>query len=228
MVWNPATLRWEGNESILRDFDTVVSSSARPALITHYTGGSTTSLAGLNSPVAGAANGNNGASSSGTVRIVGDMRFDPEKMCWVSLVDEDDPFEGMLGDADDEEDGVPTITRREGRRLMAVGAHGGMGASQSSGWSRMTSESSATSSSMSTVAGGGIHERLYEGYEVPSELVVECREAEERHRREMKGWRGVGTGMGTMRGEEGERERRERERREEKRLWEIRNLAMKS
>ncbi|KAG0147272.1 hypothetical protein CROQUDRAFT_656383 [Cronartium quercuum f. sp. fusiforme G11] len=34
MRWNATDSRWEGNEHILRDFDTVLSSSSRPALIT--------------------------------------------------------------------------------------------------------------------------------------------------------------------------------------------------
>jgi hypothetical protein len=40
MKRNPTTLRWEGNDQVLRDFDTVVGTSTRPALITHLTGSS--------------------------------------------------------------------------------------------------------------------------------------------------------------------------------------------
>ena len=35
IFFNPKTLRWEGNEQILRDFDVVVASSSRPALVTN-------------------------------------------------------------------------------------------------------------------------------------------------------------------------------------------------
>src|ERR1700753_4214828 len=38
MRWNPQSLRWEGNEQILRDFDSATGSSSRPALITQLTG----------------------------------------------------------------------------------------------------------------------------------------------------------------------------------------------
>ena len=38
MFFNPKTLRWEGNEQLLRDFHTVVASSSRPALITSLSG----------------------------------------------------------------------------------------------------------------------------------------------------------------------------------------------
>ena len=36
MFFNPKTLCWAGNEQILRDFDAVVASSSRPALITTF------------------------------------------------------------------------------------------------------------------------------------------------------------------------------------------------
>lgn len=39
MTWNPLLHRWEGNESVLRDFDKALSSSTRPALITQLSSG---------------------------------------------------------------------------------------------------------------------------------------------------------------------------------------------
>lgn len=39
MTWNPQLQRWEGNESVLRDFDKALSSSTRPALITQLSSG---------------------------------------------------------------------------------------------------------------------------------------------------------------------------------------------
>lgn len=192
MTWNPQTLRWEGNENVLRDFDTHLTSSTRPALIAHFTGSSV----GMPSPTVGATQ---------TVRIVGDMRFDPERMCWVSnLAPEDvepDPFEGMADD-EDEGNGGSTITRAAGRKVASTAAYSGA-------WSsRLASESSASTSMGSTF--DGEDERLWE----------ECKAAEERHRIEMRGWTTKSLG--------GAAEARERERREEKRLWEIRNLALRS
>jgi hypothetical protein len=136
------------------------------------------------------------------------MKFDPERMCWVSLTEEEpDPFEGMADDED--EDVGATITRASGRKLVSVG----LSSSATSAWSsRLASESSAAASVMSW------EERVRA--EVPRELWAECKEAEERHRREVKGW--------VMRTPSGSADLRERERREEKRLWEIRNLALKS
>jgi hypothetical protein len=192
MTWNPEKLLWEGNEHVLRDFNTQLGTSVRPALIAHYAGSSI----GAPSPTVGATH---------TVRIEGDMRFDPERMCWVSNLapedDEPDPFEGMADDEDDQ-GGGSTITRAFGRKIASTVAYSGA-------WSsRMASESSASTSMGSTFDGDD--ERLWE----------ECKAAEERHRSELRGWTTKSLG--------GPAEARERERREEKRLWEIRNLAMRS
>ena len=90
MKWNPTALRWEGNDQALRDFD-AVGTSTRPALITHLTGSS------IGSPIGSFGNG---------ARIVGNMIFDPARMCWISTLppDEDEP-DVFAELADDEEDG---------------------------------------------------------------------------------------------------------------------------
>ncbi|WWC96378.1 hypothetical protein V866_003246 [Kwoniella sp. B9012] len=218
MTWNPSTLRWEGNESILRDFDTI-STSARPALITHYTG-SSVGVGGLSSPV---------GSAPAAPRIVGDMQFDPIHMKWISILspeeDEPDPFEGMADDEDDEFGfGTGTITRSSGRKFVTVGLNSIGGGGGSSNWtSRLASESSVmtsttTNTSASTNQGSNWDENGF-GM-ISEELWKECKMAEERHKKEMKGW--------IMRSTSNTNELRERERKEEKRLWEIRNLAMKS
>lgn len=210
MTWNPNTLRWEGNESVLRDFDTI--SSTRPALITHYTGSSVG--AGVYSPM--------GSTSAAVApRIVGDMQFDPIHMKWISVLpadeDEPDPFEGMADD-EDEEAGGGTIRAGAGRRFVPIGPGSGSVASSSTWSQRLASESS-----MSIAASSASWEdrmRPSIGAEISPELWAECKEAEERHRKEMRGW--------IMRPPNGSSEMSERERREEKRLWEIRTLAMRS
>ncbi|OCF44342.1 hypothetical protein I317_01787 [Kwoniella heveanensis CBS 569] len=250
MTWNPATLRWEGNESVLRDFDAVSTTSARPALITHYTG-SSVGVGGVSSPVGAVG------STPAAPRIVGDMQFDPIHMRWVSILspedDEPDPFEGM---ADDEDDGSGldsgrggTITRAAGRKLVTIGSSGhaagafGFGGSTSVTASTAWSSRLASESSIATLGSVGsnswddraVHEHHHQqphhlrlqrsgadlrSQAVDDELWKECKAAEERHRKEMKGW--------IMRQPVGREEIRERERKEEKRLWEIRHLAMKS
>lgn len=202
MTWNPQTLRWEGNEAILRDFDHVASST-RPALITHFTGSSVG-----NSPLAGAP----------AARIVGDMKFDPEKMCWVSLLppgeDEPDPFEGMADDEDDE--GLRgTIRGASGRKLVSIGMSGAASTAPSS---RFVSES--THSVATTTASWEDRTLPQVGVEIPPELWIECRDAEERHKREMRGW--------TLRPAQSSSDLRDREHKEEKRLWEVRKLAQRS
>ena len=74
MKWNPQTLRWEGNDQVLRDFDAAVGTSVRPALITQLTGSS------IGSPVGNIAG----------ARVVGNMLFDPTRMCWVSTLPPED------------------------------------------------------------------------------------------------------------------------------------------
>lgn len=265
MTWNPATLRWEGNESILRDFDSIPSPSSgsapvsgpggngvgtvRPALITHYTGGLQTS----SSRSSTSAHGPGNAHVASTIRIVGDMKFDPERMCWVSLGEEDpDPFADMADDEDDEGGfGSNTLTRANAKKLVSIGGGAGavaLGESAGSDWSsRLASESSAGGSVMSweertrirlidqthALPLAGVSRRADEGAGlepesqsqslISAELWRECREAEERHKKEMKGWSGLGVRPGMSRDEI-----RDRERREEKRLWEIRYLAMRS
>ena len=122
MRWNPATLRWEGNDSVLRGFESPVH-SARPALITHFTGSS--SIGGLGSPTSGAL-------SSGA-RVVGNMMFDPAKMCWINrFEDEEDPFADMSDDEDeDETDKDVTWGKKRGATLRARSAT--MGGIPSSG-----------------------------------------------------------------------------------------------
>lgn len=181
MVWNPATLRWEGNEAILRDFDVVASS--RPALISH--------IPTHNSPM----------------KIVGDMKFDPVRMCWISLTEEEDPFASM---ADDEDE--PSTLRISGKKLVSIGLSSIPSATTAqTPQSRFVSESTT----ISTHSWEG-RTRPNAQNAVSTELWNECRAAEERHRREMRGWV---TRPGDV---------RDRERREEKRLWEVRNLAMRS
>jgi hypothetical protein len=69
MQFNPKKLIWEGNDIELKKFDSV-----------------TPKTRGLISFI-----------SSKGVEVNGDMVFDPQRMCWISMVDEDnnDPFEGI-------------------------------------------------------------------------------------------------------------------------------------
>lgn len=187
MTYYPGSNQWEGNDSELHIFDSIpTSSSVRPALITQP------SLTGFSST----------ESNGGTVKVVGDMMFDTERMCWVSTLDDEvDVFEGMADDEDD--DPGATITRSSGRKLVNVG--GG------SGWNtRLASESSAGASQASWEESRGCV------VVVDDSLRKACKEAEERHKLEMWGW--------CIRSDEVEGPVKSRSR-EEKRLREIRTLA---
>jgi hypothetical protein len=96
MTYNPRTHRWDGNEDILRDFDSItprdVFTPPRPALISNITSGS----------IRG-------------VQVVGGMIFDPQRMCWLNNTNgdnsdgmEDDPFEGLEDLKDDDTSHLPS------------------------------------------------------------------------------------------------------------------------
>jgi hypothetical protein len=121
------------------------------------------------------------------------MQFDPITMRWIALNpdDEIDPF----GDIDMELE-------------LADDEGGGGGMSES----EMSSNRAVSSVFPTPTTGAGTEE---EEERVTEELIMECERAEERHRREMRGF--VGSGGSWSRSEE---------RREERRLWEIRNLAL--
>ena len=81
-------MRWEGNDQVLRDFDAAVGTSVRPALITQLTGSS------IGSPVGNIAG----------ARVVGNMLFDPTRMCWVSTLPPEDEEPDVFAELADDED----------------------------------------------------------------------------------------------------------------------------
>lgn len=177
MKWNPTTLRWEGNDQVLRDFDTVVGTSTRPALITHLTGSS------IGSPVGSFAAG---------ARKVGNMIFDPSRMCWVSTLEEEEP--DVFADlADDEEDDA---WESKGGTIRAC-QQGCTSSSAASDTSTSTTSAvvvTAPSPARSRIRTQSESEsdrgsRASIVYDVADDFVEVCRAAEERHRQEMKGWR---------------------------------------
>jgi hypothetical protein len=182
MKWNPQSLRWEGNDQALREFD-AATTSARPALITHLTGSSMGSPAGL-------ANG---------ARKVGNMVFDPSKMCWIStLAPEDDEPDVFADLADDEQDEGDSWARGGG--TVRAGLPGSAAASDSAS-SRLESPSPARSvhsrASSETGSERGGSTSMYDRGSRASMCVPDvdepfrhlCREAEARHNAEMAGWR---------------------------------------
>ncbi|KAK7694900.1 hypothetical protein QCA50_002088 [Cerrena zonata] len=175
MKWNPQTLRWEGNDQALRDFDAAVGTSTRPALITHLTGSS------IGSPVGSLASG---------ARVVGNMIFDPSRMCWISTLppeeDEPDVF-ADLADDEDEDWEVKGGTIRANQPGSATNTNAPP-LSSSSG-SRKQAPSPALSHRRSlSDAESDRGSRASYVCKVDTDFRDKCRAAEERHRAEMKGW----------------------------------------
>jgi hypothetical protein len=170
MKWNPQTLRWEGNEQILRDFDAAIGTSTRPALITHLT------ASYIGSP---------GGSSS--ARVVGNMVFDPSRMCWMSTLppeqEEPDVFADLADDEEDEWDQKRATIRANVPRVSDVSATSNLSdaptESTSPTPSRARSESGSERGSRASMV----------VCDIDDAFIASCRKAEERHRVEMKGWK---------------------------------------
>ncbi|KAK4703585.1 uncharacterized protein P7C70_g2634, partial [Phenoliferia sp. Uapishka_3] len=160
MVWNPLQQRWEGNESVLQDFDRVMSTSTRPALITHLSQGSPARIGfpSLSSITPLRPN----------VKVVGSMVFDPVRMSWFSISSEEDELDlnfGMEGELADDEGDEDGWEKGEHARMLKNRA------------SFVMSEGSRDGDSDAGDEGG---ER--------KAIWAECLEGERRHREEMKAW----------------------------------------
>ena len=179
MRWNPQTLRWEGNDHVLRDFDAAIGTSVRPALITHLTGSS------IGSPV-----GNFGP----TARVVGNMVFDPVRLCWMSTLapeeDEPDVFADMADDEEDDGWEGKGGTIRASLQPSRSTANTSDTSSRVSDASRMQSPSPVQSSHghSRSESGSDRGSRASIVFDVEDNFVEMCRAAEGRHRIEMKGW----------------------------------------
>lgn len=179
MKWNPTALRWEGNDQALREFD-AVGTSIRPALITHLTGSS------IGSPVGSFANG---------ARIVGNMIFDPARMCWISTLPPDEDEPDVFADlADDEEDdGWETKggTIRANQPTNTTESVTTSGASDAGSSNHIDPPSPPRSlrrrSSCESSSDRGSRASLV--YDVDDNFLQMCRDAEARHKSELKGWK---------------------------------------
>lgn len=181
MKWNPTTLRWEGNDQALRDFDSAVGTSSRPALITHLTGSS------IGSPVGSFASG---------ARVVGNMIFDPQRMCWISTLppDEEEPdvFADLADDEDDDDWEARGATIRASQQPQP-GFTAASDKSSNSSVSRVEAPSPARSHTRSMSESESDRcSRASMVCDVDDTFVEKCRAAEERHRSELKNWLAVG------------------------------------
>ena len=172
MKWNPQTLRWEGNDQILRDFDAAIGTSTRPALITHLTGSS------IGSPISSFTSG---------ARRVGNMIFDPSLMRWTStLPPEEDELDVFANLADDENDSDCWENKCGTIRATLSTANSSVSSSQelpspTHTHSRTISDSGSDRGSRASLVVCDVDESFLE----------RCRAAEERHYTEVKGWRSI-------------------------------------
>jgi hypothetical protein len=122
MTYNPILQRWEGNESVLREFDKVLSTSTRPALISPFSSTlGSPARSGFSSPTlidsqveldtpslptVVLPKASSGASRGG-VKVVGDMVFDPSTCSWHAIAgpEGEDELELDWGDVADDEEG---------------------------------------------------------------------------------------------------------------------------
>ncbi|KAG8851846.1 hypothetical protein FRB96_009030 [Tulasnella sp. 330] len=149
MKWNPITLRWEGNDAALRDFE--LNSSTRPALITHLTA---SSVAGLASPPGAFRSLANGA------RVVGDMMFDPLKMCWVSRTgEEEDPFAEIDDATTAAEDDEDWDADGKGGTIRAIIPSHGAASKREGTMSGVSSSESSPARSLTSRRGSSQHAR---------------------------------------------------------------------
>ncbi|KAF9270086.1 hypothetical protein L218DRAFT_12023 [Marasmius fiardii PR-910] len=185
MKWNPQTLRWEGNEQALREFDAVVTST-RPALITHLTGSS------IGSPVGSFASG---------ARIVGNMIFDPQRMCWISTLppeeDEPDVFANL---ADDEEEGEGWEAKGGTIRANLASLAPSESSRTSTSMSKLTDPPSPTRSRTRSPSESGSDRgsRASITFDIDATFVQSCRAAEQRHHAELSGWKDILSRQGPL------------------------------
>ncbi|KAF5356141.1 hypothetical protein D9756_004074 [Leucocoprinus leucothites] len=180
MKWNPQTLRWEGNDQVLKDFDAAIATSTRPALITHLTGSS------IGSPVGSFASG---------ARRVGNMIFDPQRMCWVSALppeeEEPDVFANLADDENENDWGSKSGTIRA--NIQRAPSEAGSANTTTTATSEGRLEPASPARSLSQVISDSESDRGSRASlvvcDIDDAFVDACRAAEERHRQEMKGWR---------------------------------------
>lgn len=117
MRWNPVKRRWEGNEEEGRTFENAVRGTGRSAWITKLAVGSSKAVAASSSK----SNPMKYPLPVGA-RVVGDMVFDPLRLCWLNKNKEDevDPFAGIKEDSDEE---VEQTATPKGRQAQVQAGH---------------------------------------------------------------------------------------------------------
>ncbi|KAK7206807.1 hypothetical protein BZA70DRAFT_115222 [Myxozyma melibiosi] len=223
MRYNPKTFKWEGNDSVTVDFESVVLTPPRPALISNI-------------------------SAKKGIQVVGGMVFDPVRMCWFKASDvmrpsagsgsphgsagevefdfdgaaasmEDDPFAGF----DDEFDDEDTLKAHEQQQFSA--SEGtlskrplSMGGGNRAASSQLPSSFATGDGGRRKIDTGSVYGEFVVGeeFDVGPGFVRKQMDEEERWRRKVHGWIGRETSEGAGAGQPFSREY----------LYEIRTLIM--
>lgn len=171
MVYNPSSHRWEGNESVLTEFEQIQTSPSRPALITNAAIGSL--KRNSKPPIVPAdlsriSTSTHSSGGSNNVKVVGDMLFDPVKMCWVHT-----------GGADYEEDVFANI---DDDNWTSNGAD--------DSFTRTTTSlhDDDTDEGMMTIRGRKGDFEVGDEFDLSPEFIREAMAAEQDHYKALKGW----------------------------------------
>ncbi|KAI9813894.1 MAG: hypothetical protein M1832_006041 [Thelocarpon impressellum] len=172
MQYNPTLFRWEGNENALAPFDAPLPPPSQTSPLSHAAHG----------PAEASSRFEGGASqrpalitnintASPTVQVVGGMVFDPQRMCWLKLSQQQSAADEEADDSDDPFAGLDDLDEGGRPSREAQTAEAGAGATKGAG------------------AAKGADEWLVgEEFDVGPEFVRRQRDEEERWRRKVSAW----------------------------------------
>ncbi|KNZ48456.1 hypothetical protein VP01_565g2 [Puccinia sorghi] len=188
MRWNDQEARWEGNEHILREFDNVLSTSSRPALISQYSiqsprMKSPTGVMREDMPEAGTMS--SFKANKAQNHVVGGMIFDAESMSWRKLGGGEEDEDELRLESDEELEQRWLADDESSSRPKP------MGGIRTDGWNSLSSSLSLPTQSQhkceseeSNCQSSGTRTRGRQS----GSFWLSCVEAEKRHKKEIISW----------------------------------------
>ncbi|GAA5922135.1 uncharacterized protein JCM15063_003198 [Sporobolomyces koalae] len=182
MTYNPKSHRWEGNENVLVEFDRALSNTTRPALISPFSSTSNGSpsqksfTAPLDtSPDSAPVQAFEGGSRGG-VKVVGEMVFDPSTCSWhaISGPEAEEELELDWGEVADDEHAGERDGWEKGEQERMLKSRASFVLSEGEDGSSNEEDQGAN--------------RKRGGKMTRQGIFRESKRAEERCRKEMKGW----------------------------------------
>lgn len=183
MIYNPQTLRWEGNENTLTHFE------IPPALQTPTPTGHQPQTSYMDYlPDAPSASPPRPAliapmQTTHGVQVNGGMVFDPRQMKWLKLKEGRDvsggPLSPSVTDGEDEDDAFAGIDDLRDENAPAPGGAGGAGGGSLIG---------GMASPVSMAAGGGVGGEVHEEFDLGPNFIKHQRDEEAAWRKRCGGW----------------------------------------